>query len=57
MKGKGKGKDCVLTRIRTLVSSSHSKKALDGGFSQELRWTVPSTVWMVDTVIPETQSF
>jgi hypothetical protein len=48
---------CVLTRILTLVSTFHSQKALDGGFTQQSRWTVPLTVWTVDTVISETPSF
>jgi hypothetical protein len=52
-KGKGWQKVCVLTRIQTLVSTFHSRKALNG-FTQYLRWTVPSTVWTIDTVISET---
>jgi hypothetical protein len=50
---KRKRKFCVLTRIRILVSTFHSKK----GVYTVVTWTVPSTVWTVDTVISETPSF
>ena len=54
-KGKGIAKFCVLTRINPNPGLNFSQQ--HDTFTQKLRWTVPSTVWTVDTVISETPSF